>query len=97
MKYVYEAMDKMGLEFQDFVEAESQDDAQVQIRRKGLFVTKLTMVKGPFQRPSGESMKLYCKVAWLWYDLWVGFYWDRVARALYFCPLPTIVFKFYWE
>jgi hypothetical protein len=25
-----------------------------------------------------------------WYDLWVGAYWDRKARTLYVCPLPTI-------
>ena len=30
--------------------------------------------------------------AFKWYDLWVGFYWDRKARTLYFCPLPCIVF-----
>ena len=23
-----------------------------------------------------------------WYDLWVGAYYDREARALYVCPLP---------
>lgn len=25
-----------------------------------------------------------------WYDLWVGAYWDRDARILYVCPLPTV-------
>ena len=29
-----------------------------------------------------------------WYDLWVGAYWDRQARALYVCPLPMVVVKF---
>ena len=33
-------------------------------------------------------------VKFLWYDLWVGFYWDRKERVLYFCPLPCLVFIF---
>ena len=36
-------------------------------------------------------MKL--SVHWLWYDLWVGLFYDRAKRVVYFCPLPTIVFK----
>lgn len=29
-----------------------------------------------------------------WYDLWIGAYYDRKARALYVCPLPCLVFRF---
>lgn len=31
-----------------------------------------------------------------WYDLWIGFYWDRKARKLYFLPIPCfgIVIQF---
>lgn len=28
-----------------------------------------------------------------WYDFWIGFYYDRKNRALYFCPLPMVVIK----
>ena len=31
---------------------------------------------------------------WIWYDLWIGFYWDRYSKVLYFAPLPTMIFKF---
>ena len=30
----------------------------------------------------------------LWYDAWVGFFWDKAKRILYFCPLPCVVLKF---
>jgi hypothetical protein len=36
-------------------------------------------------------MKISLK--FLWYDMWLGAYWDREKRALYLCPLPMIVIK----
>lgn len=27
-----------------------------------------------------------------WYDLWMGFYWDRKKRRLYVLPVPTLGF-----
>lgn len=30
-------------------------------------------------------------VRFAWYDLWIGAYWDRKARVLYVCPLPTLL------
>lgn len=29
----------------------------------------------------------------LWYDMWVGAFWDTKKRVLYLCPLPCCVFK----
>lgn len=28
-----------------------------------------------------------------WYDLWIGFYYDRKNGVLYVCPLPCCVLK----
>ena len=33
------------------------------------------------------------KLMWKWYDIWVGFYIDWKAKAVYFCPIPTVVIK----
>jgi hypothetical protein len=28
-------------------------------------------------------------------DMWVGWYWDPERRRLYWCPVPTVVFR--WQ
>jgi hypothetical protein len=35
------------------------------------------------------------KIFFAWYDFWIGFYFDRHGKALYFCPLPCVVIKIY--
>lgn len=32
------------------------------------------------------------KLKFIWFDLWVGFFYDVPKKTLYFCPLPCIVF-----
>jgi hypothetical protein len=35
--------------------------------------------------------KYRVELAFLWFDFWIGFYWDQAKRKLYVCPLPMIV------
>jgi hypothetical protein len=30
-------------------------------------------------------------VKWLWFDFWVGLYWDTAKRVLYVGVIPTVV------
>jgi hypothetical protein len=38
--------------------------------------------------------RLEVNLSFLWYDFWVGFFWDRKKRILYVNPLPCVVFRF---
>ncbi len=38
--------------------------------------------------------RLNIDVAFLWFDFWVGLYFDRAKKVLYICLLPMLVFSF---
>jgi hypothetical protein len=46
--------------------------------------------------PLRRLRRLVLKVSFFlaWYDCWIGFFYDQKKKALYFCPLPCVVFKF---
>lgn len=33
----------------------------------------------------------------LWFDLWVGAYYNQTKGKLYICPLPCVVFSIQFE
>lgn len=48
---------------------------------------------------SGASLGIICfaklfydlaniKIVFVWYDLWIGFFWDSKKKWLYFFPIP---------
>ena len=41
-----------------------------------------------------DKIKMNIKLYFKWFDIWVGFYYDRHEKALYFQPLPLIGLKF---
>ena len=34
------------------------------------------------------------KFMFAWYDFWIGFYFDKKKKALYFFPIPMFGIKF---
>lgn len=36
----------------------------------------------------------YLGFEFLWYDFWIGFFFNVKARILYFCPLPCHILKY---
>lgn len=40
-----------------------------------------------------KTKKLTISLKFLWYDLWIGAFFDRTKKQLYLCPLPCIVIQ----
>ncbi|MFN3190243.1 MAG: type II secretion system F family protein [Aureliella sp.] len=55
--FQFEAMDATGQEIKDFIEAESEEEAQTTIRQMGYFVTKIQVKKGQAQATPGQKKK----------------------------------------
>ncbi len=53
-----------------------------------LFMMSLLWIVGAWLGPDSTV-----KFKFIWYDLWVGLYWDRNAEVLYACPFPCCVFS----
>lgn len=45
-------------------------------------------------RATKHGEKRRASLDFLWFDLWVGAFYDQVKRIWYVCPLPCVVFKF---
>ena len=41
--------------------------------------------------------RLRVRFIFAWYDFWVGLYYDRYQRVLYFCPVPMLCLRFQWQ
>jgi hypothetical protein len=53
-------------------------------------------VKCPKCQGDGFLFGPAVSLKWRWTHWWVGFFVDAKNRAVYICPLPTVVIKVYW-
>jgi len=37
--------------------------------------------------------RIHVRLSFLWYDFWVGFFYDCTRKVLYICPLPMCVIR----
>lgn len=51
---------------------------------------------GRFTDPGGWAIRRIKPVV-AWYDLWMGFYWDRKKHRLYVMVLPCLGFYVEWD
>jgi hypothetical protein len=39
------------------------------------------------------NRRFFIKLFFRWYDIWIGFYYDKDLRIIYFCPIPMFGVK----
>lgn len=42
-----------------------------------------------------KSKQLRWKFEFVWFDLWIGLFYQQKTGKLFFCPLPCLVFSFW--
>jgi len=50
----------------------------------------LSIRPSPEQNGQPAKRRIRVRPIFAWYDMWIGFFWDRTKRRLYVLPLPCI-------
>jgi hypothetical protein len=59
------------------------------LKKFGLFIFIIFVII--FMRKAGKYKYTF---HFLWFDFWVGIFYDRETGIFYLCPFPMLVFKF---
>jgi hypothetical protein len=44
-----------------------------------------------------RSQRLRLRVHWIWFDFWIGLYYDAKKRVVWFAPFPMLMFRIWPE